>query len=511
MAEKSDNSRETRVSILQRPSWRVLAVSAHDQTHVAVPASHVPRRNLLQYRERWEIEQKSIAQRVVLRDSWDCYIPDAEVAPDQGTVSRPLRKQKKGGFVPTAAPALDVDPEAPHGLPSVLVGPALAVTEVAAAGVGELSESAPRRPLRYVAGCDISFINEAQLAAARDHYGGGGTDQASRPDGLSTDVACASLVIQAFPSMQTVYQDYHVVTLDVPYIPGFLAFREVPHLLALFARLKQSQPQFYPDVVVVDGNGILHHRRCGVASHLGVMLDLPTVGIAKNLLVVDGITFARVDEAAAGLVSRAEIRAAQQQRAAGAAAAGAAGAAAGATGGVGAGRKSQQVPVWMQRAVDDINGEDAGDGDVDGAADRKDTGASAAATAEEGGGEHSSRAEAKQSCWAPLVGDSGDVLAAAVITSTSRSARNPVFVSQGHRLSLETAVEIALRCSQSRVCEPIRAADLGSRDFIRKYLARRIAAAGKDAPNSTRDPAPAPASAPEPAPASAANCDHAPG
>ncbi len=71
-----------------------------------------------------------------------------------------------------------------------------------------------------------------------------------------------------------------------PYIPGFLAFREVPHLLSCFRELREG---FWPQVILVDGNGVLHPRGFGLASHLGVLLDLPTIGVGKNLLCVDGL------------------------------------------------------------------------------------------------------------------------------------------------------------------------------------------------------------------------------
>jgi deoxyribonuclease V len=64
-----------------------------------------------------------------------------------------------------------------------------------------------------------------------------------------------------------------------PYVPGLLSFRELPVVLAAFRRLAAI-----PDVVLVDGQGIAHPRRLGIASHLGLWLDLPTVGCAKSRL-----------------------------------------------------------------------------------------------------------------------------------------------------------------------------------------------------------------------------------
>lgn len=65
-----------------------------------------------------------------------------------------------------------------------------------------------------------------------------------------------------------------------PYIPGLFSFRELPPLIKAFAKLKNT-----PDLVVCDGQGIAHHRRFGLASHLGVIFDLPTIGCGKTRLL----------------------------------------------------------------------------------------------------------------------------------------------------------------------------------------------------------------------------------
>ncbi|KFZ67184.1 Endonuclease V, partial [Podiceps cristatus] len=84
--------------------------------------------------------------------------------------------------------------------------------------------------------------------------------------------ACASLVVLSYPALEVLYEDCRMVAVSAPYVAGFLAFREVPFL-----------------VLLVDGNGLLHPRGFGVACHLGVLTDLPCVGVAKNLLQVDGL------------------------------------------------------------------------------------------------------------------------------------------------------------------------------------------------------------------------------
>jgi deoxyribonuclease V len=67
--------------------------------------------------------------------------------------------------------------------------------------------------------------------------------------------------------------------IKFPYIPTYLAYRELPLFEKLIEQLKVR-----PSVLMVDGNGILHPYKIGIASHLGVVLDIPTIGVAKNLL-----------------------------------------------------------------------------------------------------------------------------------------------------------------------------------------------------------------------------------
>ena len=74
-----------------------------------------------------------------------------------------------------------------------------------------------------------------------------------------------------YPSFKVLYEDFEKETAEYPYIPGFLAFKEVPVYTILFSRLKESKPELWPDVLMVDGNGILHTRGFGCASHIGVL------------------------------------------------------------------------------------------------------------------------------------------------------------------------------------------------------------------------------------------------
>ncbi|XP_021270765.1 endonuclease V isoform X1 [Numida meleagris] len=101
--------------------------------------------------------------------------------------------------------------------------------------------------------------------------------------------ACASLVVLSFPGLEVLYEDCQMVAVSAPYVAGFLAFREVHFMVEAVQRLQREQPRLRPQVLLVDGNGLLHQRGFGVACHLGVLTDLPCVGVAKNLLQVDGL------------------------------------------------------------------------------------------------------------------------------------------------------------------------------------------------------------------------------
>ncbi|MCX8958624.1 deoxyribonuclease V [Erwinia psidii] len=93
------------------------------------------------------------------------------------------------------------------------------------------------------------------------------------------EVTRAALVILEYPSLKMVEHRVARIATTMPYIPGFLSFREYPALLAAWQQL-----QHQPDLLFVDGQGIAHPRRLGVASHFGLLVDVPTIGVAKRRL-----------------------------------------------------------------------------------------------------------------------------------------------------------------------------------------------------------------------------------
>lgn len=196
-----------------------------------------------------------------------------------------------------------------------------------------------RRPrlgtVRRVAGIDISVTPGPRTAAWRRPAGG--------------YRARAAVVVLSFPELEVVETSVVEQPCRFPYVPGLLAFREGPSILAAFRKLRAR-----PDLLLFDGQGIAHPRRFGIAAHLGVLLDLPSIGCAKSRLV----------------------------------------------------------------------------------------------------GEHAEPG-AERGAWAPLT-DGGGTIGAALRT---REGVKPVYVSIGHRVDLETALDLVMRCTRGyRLPEPTRRA-----------------------------------------------------
>ncbi len=109
-------------------------------------------------------------------------------------------------------------------------------------------------PVRRVAGVDVGF--EADGAVTR-----------------------AAVAVLSYPDLQPLTQAVARRPTGFPYVPGLLSFRELPAVLEALAQLETL-----PDLLLVDGQGIAHPRRLGIAAHLGLITDLPTIGVGKTRL-----------------------------------------------------------------------------------------------------------------------------------------------------------------------------------------------------------------------------------
>ncbi|HEY9767087.1 MAG TPA: deoxyribonuclease V [Coleofasciculaceae cyanobacterium] len=109
--------------------------------------------------------------------------------------------------------------------------------------------------VKYVAGVDIGF---------EDNYA----------------TSKAAVVVLTYPELELVEQAIARIPTAFPYVPGYLSFREIPAILEVLPQLKIT-----PDLILCDGQGLAHPRRLGLACHLGVLLDIPTIGVAKSLLI----------------------------------------------------------------------------------------------------------------------------------------------------------------------------------------------------------------------------------
>lgn len=109
-------------------------------------------------------------------------------------------------------------------------------------------------PVRYIAGTDISVSR-------------------------ATGIARAAVVLLSYPDLRVIEIQSAEQQADFPYVPGLLSFREAPVIIEACEKLVHT-----PDLIFVDGQGMAHPRRFGIASHLGLLWDKPTIGCAKSRL-----------------------------------------------------------------------------------------------------------------------------------------------------------------------------------------------------------------------------------
>jgi len=95
----------------------------------------------------------------------------------------------------------------------------------------------------------------------------------------SDGVARGAIVVLSYPAMEVVERNVVEMKAEFPYVPGLLSFREMPLIIAACKQLRTT-----PDMFIADGQGIAHPRRLGLASHLGLVMDVPAIGCAKSIL-----------------------------------------------------------------------------------------------------------------------------------------------------------------------------------------------------------------------------------
>lgn len=117
-----------------------------------------------------------------------------------------------------------------------------------------------------------------------------------------SDVVWAGIVVLSFPELEIVEERGLQTEAPFPYVPGLLSFRESPAVLRVWEQLENK-----PDVLVLDGQGLAHPRRLGLACHLGLWLDVPTYGSAKTLFVGKFDELGEERGAVADLVHRGEV------------------------------------------------------------------------------------------------------------------------------------------------------------------------------------------------------------
>lgn len=209
-------------------------------------------------------------------------------------------------------------------------------------------------PITLIGGLDISFVDQSE--------------------GITEFDAVGALVVLDYPTMNLIYSDCIEAKTSVPYIPGFLGFREEPFAKALFERLKEKSPQLVPQILVVDGCGKYHQRGFGSACQIGVNLNIPTIGVSKSFLKLEGLhEYTFIIENVRNISSTFEL---------------------------------------------------------------------------------------------PVITPFQGQVATALYSGKSKHPR--CYVSIGNRISISKAVEVIKKCSISKIPEPIRQADLISRDIIRK-------------------------------------------
>mmetsp|Transcript_15876 Transcript_15876/g.43843 ORF Transcript_15876/g.43843 Transcript_15876/m.43843 type:complete len:364 (-) Transcript_15876:1003-2094(-) len=262
----------------------------------------------------------------------------------------------------------------------------------------------------------------------------GGVD-VSFPENDDDDAVAVYVILDAATNT-VVHQDQMYFALQIPYIPSFLAMREIEPLVELVQR---SQSPYRPSVILVDGNGIFHQRHAGIATCLGIRTQIPTIGIGKTLYHVGGWTKDVMTHMMDRMFQSLDAQDTNAQ-----------------------GKEHEMILLRKDAWIPDID-QDAAQPRVDRCDVLKRLAVMGIAVPM---GVHASSGFASQfpTVACALVGHGGRT---GKRGKNVVGTKNPIYVSVGHRISLRRAIQIACRLSLSRIPEPVRQADLVGRQLLR--------------------------------------------
>jgi len=273
------------------------------------------------------------------------------------------------------------------------------------------------------------------LDSTNTYYGGVDTSFPENED----DPAIAVYTILNASDHSVVYTGSELFSLTVPYVSSFLAFREIDPLVRLVEQQRKVKPEVTPRAILCDGNGVWHERMAGIATCLGVKTGIPTLGVGKSVYCCGGWTPKTVEQ----IISTSLATAVEFQQ------------------------KSQLA----KRANDDVK--ILCDLRVVRPADFLEAG-----TENKKYDDRTLTDKLSKYCSGLAVPlgatvENGTVRMCALVAHAGRmkpfqASKNAIFISPGHRISLQDAVSIAAYLSLARIPEPVRKADLLGRDLLRQ-------------------------------------------
>jgi endonuclease V len=212
--------------------------------------------------------------------------------------------------------------------------------------------------------------------------------------GVGENCVAVGISVINFYTGKTVYSIAEIYETDIPYITGYIGFREVPLFKKIYEKLLIKHPEYSPHVLVINSYGKLHYTMAGSATQLAIELNIPVIGIGQTILHMDGL-------------SEKDIRTSFKEKC-------------------------------------------------------KNTGD-----------------------FAYIVGDSKTIYGAAV--KTSDSSANPIYVTVGNFITLETSINIIINCSHFRMPEPIRKAERETKNKLSIYIKNKKKEEMDNISNSTTD------------------------